>query len=138
MWIEKLDNNENNIVSDLNTTFEDSLNSWFYVINRNEYKWRKVVVCITKDGQYSFYFALEKWNLEILWNRKEVVVWYTLDQTVEELQWFFSFFHNYKPVYSYEKKELLKEDLENIWKLETFLSDLEREAIRQNVNNILD
>ncbi len=137
MWVENL-NNDNNLVIDLNTTFEESLNSGFYVINRYEYEWRKIIVCMTKDGQYSFYFAIENWKLEMLWNRKEVEETYTLDQLIDELQWFFSFEHNYIPVYSYKKQELFKADLENVWKLESFLIELERDETKWNINNVLD
>ncbi len=136
MWVEWL--NDNNIVSDLNTTFEESLNSGFYVINKYEYNWRKIIACMTKDGQYSFYFALENWKLEMLWNRKEVYENYTLEQTIEDLQWYFSFKHNYIPVYSYKKQELTKQDLEDVNKLESFLIELEREEAKGNVGDILN
>ena len=138
MKVDQLEHNENNVVLDLNTTFEESLDSGFYVINRDEYKWRKVIACMTTDWQYSFYFAIENRKLEMLWNRKEVTEWYTLEQSIEELQWFFSFQHDYEPVYSYKKQILSKEDLDNVWKIESFLIELERDETKWDVNKILD
>ncbi|MDQ7023189.1 MAG: hypothetical protein Q9M97_06740 [Candidatus Gracilibacteria bacterium] len=74
----------------------------------------------------------------MLGNRKEVEKTYTLDQLIDELQGFFSFEHNYIPVYSYKKQELLKADLGNVLKLESFLIELERDETKGNINNVLD
>jgi len=138
MKTEQLEHNENNVVVDLNTTFEESLKKWFYSIAWSEYEWRKRLLCMTKDWQYSFYFAIENGELEMLWNRKEVVEWYTLDQSIEELQWFFSFQHDYFSIYDYKKYELNENDLKDIWKLENLLIEIRKELVKWDINKILD
>ena len=136
MWVEDLKLDSDKII-DLNTTFEESLNSGFYIINKDNYDSRKVIVCITKDWQYSFYFAIENWIIEMLWKRKESSVWYTLDEYVSELQWFFSFQHDYNPVNNYKKLEFKREVLSNVWNLEQLLIELERREVVEKVNNLL-
>lgn len=136
MWVEDLKLSSDKII-DLNTTFEESLDSGFYIINKDNYDSRKVIVCITKDWQYSFYFAIENWSVEMLWTRKELSVWYTLDEYVSELQWFFSFQHYYNPVDSYIKFELKKEVLNDVWNLEQLLIESERKDVVEKINNLL-
>lgn len=136
MWVEDLKLNSEKII-DLNTAFEESLDSGFYVINKDNYESRKVIVCMTRDWQYSFYFAIENWRIEMLWKRKEPSVWYTLDEYVSELQWFFSFQHDYNPVDNYKKLEFKKEVLNNVWDLKQLLVELKKEEVVEKINNLL-
>ena len=133
MWINDLENE----IIDLGTTFEESLKSDFYLINKNNSEWKKRISCFTKDWQYSFYFSLENWKIEILWNRKEIVEWYSLEKNIEQLQWLFSFEHNYEPIYNYKEFILQEKDLEDENKISSLLIEIEQKETSNDVNNTL-
>lgn len=131
--------NDDNIV-ELDTTFEESLESWFYLVSYYSYKWSYAFSSITKDGQYDFLTFIESWNIRIVNNNKnnsfnsnfdeslnDYIVW------IQEVSWF-RWEHN--PIDNI--KTFNKDILENVEDLTLYLIDLEKEKFNWEVKDIIN
>jgi hypothetical protein len=122
MWIEV----QNKKVTNLNTTFEKSLEKWLYLVSLNFYK--NNIGCVTKDFQYSFLFNLEKQRIFQI--EKEIKEWDIRDSE-EIIECRQALFTKYRNHIFYFKESFTKADLQNSQKLIEFIT-------KQSTNNVLN
>lgn len=138
MWVEELNNN---IIVDLNATFEESLESWFYVITEYHYKWDFEFTIITKDWQYYSFMGTKDWELTSFSPIKNVSDWdnRTIEEDIDEIQQLKSHYNMYSNEIDTDKiKEFKKSDLENLENLRLYLLEFTKKDTKNDVETILN
>jgi hypothetical protein len=114
-----------NYTKDLNTTLNESLNSWFYIIAYIG----STVYCVTKDGQFLIIFR----NWKEYYNEKIAPYNYSLEECIDWIQWHYSLkvYGPFHVLENWQTQLFKKEDLQKPQKIVEFIT-------KQSTNNILE
>lgn len=136
--------NEMNLISDLNTTFQESIKSWLiltYLFSADE----KRFWWVTSDWQYRF-TLLKKWNsfedldfweTKNFWDFLDDGKGKTLKTIIEDSQEWFSYTWIHNQLWGHILSPT-NFSLEQINKIDSFLIELEKIKTKWDINNVLD